>query len=275
MPDWTAPFHMPHMTTEDFKRRQAEYVAKHGYRYSIPGFDDVFHLGIEKSITPEEDKLWKSGRKDELSAERLDEIYYIKANRKRKYLDMLGSPAPEIFQSRAALLTSIDDAQDALTTLAVSGLVASRALPGAYRTAVLAGTGWVMIAAQCMNLATFVLTPENIAISRKRIQDNLTKDNPFNKKARVKLAKRLRSANVGVGAAIEIAQTTDQVFGVGISLGAVMSLPINILAGAARLISGKPVTVTFPVPYMPHWVRRAKKLHQAQLAIYGLPEGYG
>ncbi|MBA7540486.1 hypothetical protein ES705_32784 [subsurface metagenome] len=273
MPDWTAPFHMPHTTTEDFKRKKAEYVAKHGYRYSIPGFDDIFHLGIEKSITPEEDNLWKTGRKDDIPPDRRDEIYYIKKNRKRRYLDMLGSPLPEIVNNRAALLTSIDDAQDALTTLAVTGFVAARALPGAYRLAVLAGTGWIMIAAQCLNLATFVLAPEQIALSRKRIQDNLTKDNPFTKKARLKTALRLRNAKIGIGAACEIAQTTDQVFGVGISLGAVMALPFNIVAGSARLITGDPVRVTYPVPYMPHWVGRAKKLHNAQLAILGLPEG--
>ncbi len=46
MPDWTAPFHMPHMITEDFQRKKAEYVAKYGYRYTIPGFDDIFHIPI-------------------------------------------------------------------------------------------------------------------------------------------------------------------------------------------------------------------------------------
>ena len=273
MPDWTAPFHMPRMTTERFKQKKAEYVAKYGYRYSIPGFDDIFHLGIEKSITPEEDKLWKTGRKDEIPADRRDEIHYIKENRKRRYLDMLGSPLPEIINNRAALLTSIDDAQDALTTLAVTGFVAARALPGAYRLAVLAGTGWIMVAAQCLNLATFVLAPEQIALSRKRIQDNLTKDNPFAKKARLKTALRLKNAKVGIGAAMEVAQTTDQVFGVGISLGAVMALPVNIIAGSARLVTGDPVRVTYPLPYLPHWIGRAKKLHQAQLAVLGLEYG--
>lgn len=273
MPDWTAPFQMPRMTTEQFKQKKKEYVAKHGYRYSIPGFDDIFHLGIEKSISPEEDKLWKTGRKDEIPPERRDEIYYIKANRKRRYLDMLGSPLPEILENRVALLTAIDDAQDALSTLAVTGMVAARALPGAYRLAVLAGSGWIMIASQCLNLATFGLAPEQIALSRKRMQDNLTKDNPFNKKARVKLAKRLKNGKVGMGAVIEAAQTTDQVFGIGISLGAVMSLPINIIAGSVRLISGEPLYVTYPVPYLPHWIGRAKKLWQATMITMGLSAG--
>ncbi|MBA7554539.1 hypothetical protein ES705_47163 [subsurface metagenome] len=165
MADWTAPFKMPHTTTEQFIERKRKYVEKYGYRYSIPGFDDIFHLGIEKSITPDEDKLWKSGRKDEIPPVRRDEIYVIKANRKRKYLDMLGSPLPETLVNRAALLTAIDNAQDALSTLAVTGMLAARALPLAYRAAVLAGSGWIMIAAQCLDLATFGLAPEQMALS--------------------------------------------------------------------------------------------------------------
>lgn len=46
MPDWTAPFHMPRITTEEFLRKKAEYVAKNDYRYTIPEFDDIFHIPI-------------------------------------------------------------------------------------------------------------------------------------------------------------------------------------------------------------------------------------
>ena len=273
MADWTAPFQMPHTTTEEFIEKKRKYVEKYGYRYSIPGFDDVFHLGIEKSITPEEDNLWKTGRKDEIPPDRRDELHVIKANRKRKYLDMLGSPLPEILVNRAALLTSIDNAQDALSTLAVTGMVAARTLPVAYKAAVLAGSGWIMVAAQCLNLATFGLAPEQIALSRKRMQDRLTKDNPFTKKARVKLTRRLYDARVGLGTALEAAQTTKEVFGIGISLGSVMSLPLNVLAGSIRLATGDPLRVTWPVPYLPHWVRRAKKLGHAILMSQGLAHG--
>jgi len=180
---------------------------------------------------------------------------------------------PEILVNRTALLTAIDNAQDALSTLAVTGMLAARTLPAGYRAAVLAGSGWIMIAAQCLNLATFGLAPEQIALSRKRMQDRLTKDNPFNKKAKVKLAKRLKKAKVGMGAALEAAQTTKEVFGIGISLGAIMSLPLNVLAGSIRLATGDPLTVIYPVPYVPHWIRRAKKLWPAMLMPLGLYHG--
>ena len=270
MPDWTAPFHMPHMTTEEFLKKKAEYVAKYGYRYTIPGFDDIFHIPIEAPITEEEDKLWKARRYDEISPERREEIEYIKAKRKAKYLDMLGSPLPEIFNSRAALLTAIDDAQDACSTLAIAGMVASRAMPPAARVVMMAGTGWIMVAGQVLNLATFGLAPEQMALSRKRIQDQMTKDNPFTKKARLKNARKILRGGFGFGAALEVAQTTDQVFGWGISLGAVMSLPLAITFGAAKLITGRPLTVYWPVPHIPRWRRIAKKMHPAMLAFNGV-----
>lgn len=270
MPDWTAPFHVPRMTTEEFQRKKAEYVAKYGYRYTIPGFDDIFHIPIEAPITDAEDALWKARRKDEISPERREEIEYIKAKRKAKYLDMLGSPLPEVLVSRAALLTSIDDAQDAMSTLAIAGMVASRALPPAARAVMMTGTGWIMIAGQCLNLATFGLAPEQMALSRKRLQDQMTKDNPFSKKARLKNAKKLLKGGFGFGAALEVAQTTDQVFGWGISLGAVMSLPLSIITGAAKLVTGQKLTVYYPVPHIPRWRRIAKKMHPAMLAFNGV-----
>ncbi len=273
MADWTGSFKMPHVTTEEFEKKKAAYVAKYGYRYSIPGFDDIFHLNLEKPFSEDEEKLWSTGRKDEIPPVRRAELQYIKQQRKERYLDMLGSPIPKIFRSRASLLTAIDDAQDATTTLAVVGMVVARGLPPALRAMVLAGTGWVMIASQLLNMATAILAPEQMALSRKRIQDRVTTDNPFTKKARVKVAKKLRAGKIGVGALIEISQTTDNIFGVGLSLGAVMALPLNIIFGAAKRFGSYPVEVHYPVPDIQHWAKRAKKLHPALLAMYGIPVG--
>ena len=43
MPDWTAPFHRPHLTTEEFEKQRDTYVAENGYTIRIPSLDDVIH----------------------------------------------------------------------------------------------------------------------------------------------------------------------------------------------------------------------------------------
>ena len=53
MADWTAPFHRPKMTTEEFKKMKAEYVAKHGYTMTVPGLSDIVHIGVPNKMTEE------------------------------------------------------------------------------------------------------------------------------------------------------------------------------------------------------------------------------
>jgi len=73
-------------------------------------------------MTSEETRLWKARKYDEIPSGRRADIRAEKARKKRKFLAMLGDPSPDIAQSAGAILTSIDDAQDAVSTLACIGL---------------------------------------------------------------------------------------------------------------------------------------------------------
>lgn len=263
MPDWTASFHTPRMTDAEYEKKKAEYVAKYGYQITIPGFEDIVHLPIEKPMTLEEDRLWKAKKFDLFSPERYEELKYIKKRRKERYLARLGSPTPEFLRTRASWLGSLDDAEDAMSTLACLGMVATRVLPKWAADAVAGPTGWLMVAADILDLATLIIVPEQLPLNRKRAQDKLTESNPASKKARAKRAKKLRDCKLNHGDLIEALQVCDNVFGVGLSLGALMGAPLQIIAGNVRWITGAPVKVKYPVPDMSHWVRAGKKLASA------------
>jgi len=270
MPDWTAPFSGLHLSTEEFKRRQDEYVKKHGYRYSIPGFDDIIHLDFERPLSDEEEKDWKAKRWSNFTAERLDEIKYMKWKRREKYLDMLGSPDPDILQTRASCMTAIDNAQDAMSVVAALGLITANYLPRQIAKVITGPLGWIMATAELLNLAMNFLTPEQRLIAQKRMNEELTENNPYSKKARLKKADRLERHGLGLGWGLEALQVTKDVFGQGISLGPIMGLPVNIISGAARAVAGQPVKVMYPIPNIAIWKRRLLRTFNSDPIIMGV-----
>jgi len=271
MPEWHAPFHGPKVPTKEFLKQRDEYVKKYGYRYSIPGFDDVIHLPFEDAITHAEERIWKRKAFSQLAPGRYREIQYMKAQRKRRYLDMLGSPQPEIFQARGSLLGAIDDCQDAISTLCALGSILIRALPRALGKVLMGPVSWLMSAAELMNMATQHLAPEQRLVSQKRLHDAVTQDNPFSKKARAKNIKKIAKGGFSFGKALEVAQVTKDIFGIGINLGALMNLPLDIITGAARATLGKAVKVKYPVPDFEVWANRMIKAAKSLILVTGEP----
>jgi len=259
MPDWTAPFHRPHMTTEEFKKQKAEYVAKYGYTIDLPGLSDIIHLKAEKPLTEDEVKAWK--RKDVafFSPERYEDIRKMKQKRKERYLQMLGSPTPHVVRTAGSILTSIDDAQDALTTLHVIGRIALKFAPRILGRIFAGPVGWILTASDIMNLIMKIGYMGTLPMVSKRTKDTATAENPFSKKAKIKRATRMLRTFPSKGEIIEILQTTDQVFGVGICLGPIVGAIQDIAFGSYRMLLGQPVTLNPGLPVVPPWTAAAQR----------------
>lgn len=270
MPDWTAPFHLPHMTTAEFKKMKAKYIAKHGYTIYIPGFDDIVKIGFEKPITAEETREWRKKNWGYFTPERYQELKYMKKQRKERFLAMLGSPTPAMVSARASLLTAVDDLQDALSTLSALGIVAARSAPPQIKGVVTVGAGMVMTAARCMDILTEVMSPEKILLSKKRALDGSTEANPFTKKGQTNIKKQVWKAKIKRGTAFEALQVSEGIFGIGISLGAIMNAPIDIIAGNIRMVTGANVRVKYPIPDWRIWVKRAAKFAKSMTNAYAL-----
>ena len=248
MPEWLGSFHAPKMTSAKWEESKAEYNQKYGYTITLPGPEELIHLTTFKPMTDEEKKLWRKKLYSEFPPKRLAEIQLKKAKGKAKYLAMLKSPSPKIVRSAGAILTALDDAQDAISTLAVIGLITA-AVVGGTTAAFLAGPlGWIIGAStvlQMINPYSRLRGRKGKAATGRAAKKNLEKltdKNPFSKKSRAKVALKMRNFRPSLGNAIEALQVTDNMFGIGISIGPIMGFAQDLIAGGIRKLMGEKVT---------------------------------
>lgn len=270
MPDWTAPFTIPKYTTEEFRRMKADYVAKYGYTITFPGLYDIIKLPIENPMTEQEVKDWKARRYSLFSESRLYEIRKMKKKRKDKFLAMLASPTPEIINNSGALMTAIDNAQDALFTIAAMGFTAMRFSPPPVAAALSLPTGITLTAASALNVIQSLGGKRMPGITAKRDWQKKTKIDPWSKKGRIKYAEHLIKTFPKKAILIQALQTSEEVFGVGISLGCVVGLFMDVVSGPVRRIFGDKVEVKLPIPTYDEFCKAAQ--HNARTtAAYFYP----
>lgn len=296
MADYLAPFHRPHMPTAEFREMKRKYIEKHGYTLTIPGIEDVFHFGTEKPLTDQEKYHWKAKNWNFFDPDRHEEIKYMKKRRKDAFLAMLGSPSPYIFNARAAIIGTIDDAQDALSTLAVVGTLAYYGGGQLIRNFIRGPLGWTMAAGDALNFLNRMVAPEQRMIKRKKLTEATARHNLKSSQTKLSLKHKLQAAKTKDweiarlkrvqkemyslekggwrGAIIEALQVTDNVYGKGISLGALMNLPYDLGAAIVRGAMGQTVHIKKPDIDVGHWGRVARKLVRNWLAFEGIPEYY-
>lgn len=248
MPDWTAPFHRPHMTTDEFIAMKAKYIAKNGYTITVPGLDDIIHINFEKAMTDQEVKDWRNRKYDQFSPERYESIKAMKLKRKEKFLAMLASPTPHIVNNAGSIMTALDDAQDAVSTLAMVGILAVRAAPRALGKVFSGPAGWALAGSDVLNTVQHLGFSKMPNMTSKRQIEAATGENLRTKKGRLKAVQRLMKKFPTKAAVIEGLQVTDNIFGVGICLGPIVGFMLDSVFGPYRVITGKPCNVTVPIP---------------------------
>ncbi|MDO9542689.1 MAG: hypothetical protein Q7J98_10245, partial [Kiritimatiellia bacterium] len=139
------------LPSKEFRAKKAAYQAKYGQTIYVPGFEDIVHLRRFFPMTVEENNAWVARRYDDIPENRREQIRHEKARKKEKYLAMLSSPTPYIAGCAGTILTALDDAQDAVSTLACIATIGAK-IAGAGATKVLAGPiGWAWAASDLMN----------------------------------------------------------------------------------------------------------------------------
>ena len=251
MVKFESPFKLPRFTDDEFEQKKREYVAKYGYTVRAPHFSDIIHLPVAPEITKEDREEFvralKEGRDPDLPFLKKD---YLMA-RREKYKRMLESPSPKWLRNIGAILTAIDDAEDALSTLCVIGRLAIRLAPrllGRFIPIL----GWGLVAADALSLLNFTSLLPVVGRAKKRRGWDFFGDNPFNRTSRIKRAMKAVKKLPGIGDLLEVAQTTDNIFGIGISLGPIVGYAQDIITGAVRTIKGEKVSWkhALPKPYL-------------------------
>lgn len=129
MADYLAPFYIPKFTDKKFLEKKAEYVKEHGYSITIPKFKDIVHMGLNRPMSAQEKVMWYSGRRKEIGRSRQLELYAQKERSRALYHKYMSSPIPNVVSNITSVLTAIDDAQDAIISLAAIGRIACFFLP--------------------------------------------------------------------------------------------------------------------------------------------------
>lgn len=239
----------PHrFTTDEFNRKRAAYAAKYGYTMHIPGFSDIFKLGFDYKPTEIEVELYRKKDVIALGWDKYHKIRRLMEKKKESFLRMMSSPTPTWINNIGTTMTFLDDINDAAGTLAVVARTMAHVLPKVAARYLMGPAGWALTAADVVGLAmTIARAPINAIASKRRLNDSLL-ESPFSKEAKVKRAARLRRIKPTKGEIIEALQVTNNVFGVGLSLGPILGAFIEAFTGPYRVLQGKKVTVKWPVP---------------------------
>jgi len=246
--DYTAPFHAPKFTDDEFEEMREKYVKKHGYTVTMPTWRDTIHLTAFKPLTAEETKLWKQRRYDEIPYWRRGEIQAEKARKKAKFLAMLADPTPEIARNAAAVLTAIDDVQDAVSTLACIGMVAAAVIGGPVAgvllgpLGVILGVSTLLSIVNPMSLFNKVIKRKKTGREWKKRLEHSTDKNPLSKQAKVRKAFKVSKFKPSVANLLEALQVTDNIYGIGISLGPIMGFAQAAISGVVRTAMGEKVS---------------------------------
>jgi len=273
MPDWLAPYHIPKLTTEQYAKAKAAYVAENGYTITIPGLRDIFKVRTVAPMTQQEFEWWKGRRWERFGPQRLEELRAEKEKRRERYDAMLGSPTPAIVTNAGSIMTAIDDAQDATISLAVLGQLARKIAPKvlgkflSWPVGILTGTSDVMNMVQAGGM--FCMAP----MYGKKAGEQLSKASPKTLRAKLKSRVNMKAKLPSKSDMIQVLQTTDQVFGFGLCLGPIVGFVQDVFFGAVRSRPGTIIDIKLPVPDFGLLCRSAMKAVKAASMLFSVPWG--
>jgi len=270
MPEWKFPVDLPRFEDDKLTRLRAEYVAKNGYYVSPPRLKDVIKIRFHKEPDPEEFDRWKIRSRSEyllgkypmsksvpkwtaeaeeaITSSRFYEIQDNINSKRERFERYKASPAPTWLRNAGSVLTFMDDVNDMAGTAAVVCRIAARFAPRVLTKFFLGPAGWLLLVADLFSLLQTLWMLPLTCIAGKRNFESVGDLNPFSKNAKARRASKLRRVMPGKGEIIEALQTTDQLFGIGLSLGPVVGFAQDIVAGTVRTARGEKVTWKSPPP---------------------------
>jgi len=224
-------------------KRKAEFVAKNGYTITFPKLTDIIKVPIYKPMTEKEVGLYKARKYAELGDRRLTQIYAMKMDKRAAFNRMLASPTPELARSWASIAQALDDAQDALLSIAVAGRIAAKLLPRFLARFAMGPIGWIWLAGEVLNA---LMAPWACIIRPMRCKRRLHRK--LRRRAKGLRAQMKRFATKpGVipsfSEGIQVLQVTKDVWGWGISLGPIVGLAMDLVSGSVRYAMGEKVSL--------------------------------
>ena len=231
------------------------YSKKKKTEIVIPAWDDIIHLTPEPVYTSAELNLMegvgtrvvKFGR--DIIAVAADYNLHVaearnivdeykmhaqaQARRQQAAINMLKSPTPQLANNLGVIMTALDDVQDFTTSVGVVFRLLGRVAPILDTVAVGAFTvgAWL----NRLNMMNRLTGGETATVCRLVRELGKTSSKTL---VKADVDKRMRRALPSKGEVLEVLQTTDNLFGVGISLGPIVGLAQDAIFGA---FTGAPI----------------------------------
>ncbi len=247
-----SPFQLPRFTTPEFEAARVKYREKYGSRINIPGFEDVFQWRPRTPISSEEMAAHKyaqaRGLPSPLNTDQLEEL----TRKKNTYLRMLKAPETSINRGATAVLTAMDNANDALFTFAVLGQIATKVAPKLLGRAAPI-FGWAQGAADVLNLFNVAAMVSKSKYSNKRFLEKELDKNPFHKKFWSGRVAKFGKRWPGLGELLQVPQVTQSMFGIGLCLGGIMGTMNDVLTAGTEQVLKFAVNVAVTAQYPSAW----------------------
>lgn len=242
------PIDLPRFTDDEFKAAKAKHVAKHGYEVALPSIGDIIRLGTPPEPTKEELRRWRAKDRTYLGDRRYNEIGEIVKGKRERFKRMLASPVPTWMNNVASVMTFFDDVNDVLGTAGVVLRTVAKFFPKFAARFFLGPAGWLFLAADLFGVMLNLMTLPLRCGGYKKTIEAVSGANPFSKQSRVARARKLKRIMPSKGEWIEGLQTTNELWGVGLSLGPIMGAAYDIAFGLYREVKGEKVTWFKPPP---------------------------
>lgn len=247
-----SPFKLPRFTDDEFEIRRKNYQAKYGTKIEIPGLGDIFHLKIPVKISVEEMAAHRLAIRKGLPSPLTKDQQQSLVGRKYRFLKSLAAATPEWLRNYGSVATFLDNSEDALVTAAVLGRLTRLIMPKIWFKLV-PGLGWVLLGADIINTFNIFSVLSFSAMGKKRIMEDLTKKNPFHSKAWAHRATKLYRVVPSVGEMLEVAQTTDQIFGIGLCLGGIVGAVNQVMQAGMETIAEYGAKTAVTVQHLSAW----------------------
>ena len=228
----------------DFDTLKKAYTDKYGYVIKIPSLDDIIHIKPNEMKTVQE----------------------IKAAKKEGLMNILASPAPNWARKYSSIMTYLDDIQDAGSIIFPAFQMLARFSPKIFGR-LIPIVGWALLGFDALNFMIGVGRLPVTGMAGKRVVCNFVKTNPFSKKAQYERKERLMTHKPGFADALQVLQTTDNLTGVGISLGGLMGFMQDLVFGGYKYLNGERVSMSWDVPQANLWELNAAKAMKATAVI--------
>jgi len=230
-----SPFKLPRFSTPEFEAARVKYQAKYGSKINVPGFEDIIQWKFETPISNEDMAAHQYAQARGLPSPLSDDQLATLTRKKQRYVRMLQAPEESINRNATAILTAMDNANDALFTFAVLGQIATKIAPKLLGKAVPI-FGWASGAADVLNLFNVAAAVTRKGYSQKRFLEKELDKNPFHKKFWTERTARFGKRWPGLGELLQIPQVTQSMFGIGLCLGGIMGTMNDILTTGAEVI---------------------------------------